>query len=168
MAPHKRPLAVALISVCLVAVGAPVASAHFLGEDSVDSGEIRYSDSTQWDDSKSWAIARFNDMPDGVNVAPDDPWHIEDLKISDYSANDGLCGWWDGNTGADDLKLNNSYYSGATTTNRRACTLHEFGHAHGLAHSYSDQVMDPCPVSSCGSVYNYLQSHDQADYNSLW
>lgn len=171
MAPHfTRPLTVALAAICLITVGAPFASAHFLSTHSVDAGEIRYGDSTQYDDSRIWAINRYNDMPDGVNVAPDDAWHYEDLTFSDYSANDGWCGYWQASAGADDLKLNSNYYSGASQTDRRACTLHELGHAHGLDHSYSDQVMDSCPVSSCysGGVYNYLQSHDQADYNTLW
>jgi hypothetical protein len=166
----RRPLTVALITVCLFALGAPGAAAHFLGEDSVDGGEIRYGDETTYDDSRTWAINRYNDMPDGVNVAPDDAWNVEDLAFSDYNANDGNCGYWDANTGADDIKLNTDYYGGASQSNRRACTMHELGHAHRLAHSYADQVMDDCPVSSCagGSAFSYLQDHDKSDYNDIW
>jgi hypothetical protein len=109
-------------------------------------------------------------MPDGVNVAPDDAWNVEDLAFSDYNANDGNCGYWDANTGADDIKLNTDYYSGASQSNRRACTMHELGHAHRLAHLYADQVMDDWPVSSCagGSAFSYLQDHDKSDYNDIW
>lgn len=153
---------------CLMSVQLGVATAHFLGEDSVDGSEIRYQDNTRWDDSRSTAESRWEALPGGVNILPDSAATINDLDIGDYSANDGLCGFWDGRTGEDHLRLNNSYYNGASTTNRRACTLHEFGHAHGLAHSYDSQVMDNCPVSACGSVYTTPQSHDRSDYAALW
>ena len=152
----------------VVSAGTGVAAAHYLSEDSVDGREIRYEDYTQWDDSRSWGEARWEALPDGVTIAPDSFSTVADLEIRDYSANDGRCGYWDGRTGADLMALNNSYYSGASTTNRRACTLHEWGHAHRLAHSYSTQAMDPCPVSACGSVYTYPQSHDISDYNGIW
>lgn len=153
---------------CLVTLQLGVAAAHFLGEDSVDGREIRYQDNTTWDDSRTQAESRWEALPGGVNILPDSATTINDLDIGNYSANDGLCGFWDGKVGEDVLRLNNSYYNGASTTNRRACTLHEFGHAHGLAHSYNDQVMDDCPVSACGSVYTAPQSHDRSDYASLW
>lgn len=161
-----RSIRAMLMILSIVVLTAPAASAHYLSEDSVDAGEIRYGDSTQWDDSRTWSIARWNELPGGVNVAPDDAWHIEDLTFSDYSANDGLCGYWDGNSGADDIKLNNSNYNGYTTGQRRACTLHELGHAHRLAHSYSTEVMDSCPV--CTTYYTYPQSHDKSDYDGIW
>jgi hypothetical protein len=154
--------------VLLVSSGAGVASAHFLGEDSVDGNEIRYEDYSRWDDSHVNAEREWEGLVGGVNIAPDSITTIADLELRDYSANDGLCGYWDGRTGADLLRLNNSYYNGATTTNRRACTLHEWGHAHGLAHSFNDQVMDDCPVSACGSVYTTPQAHDRADYYAKW
>ena len=163
----KRLLSIGLFAALLSAgVMSGASSAHYLSEDSVDGREIRYEDYTQWDDSRTWAIARWNDMPDGVNVAPDNAGSIADLEVRDYNANDGLCGYWDGRTGADLLALNSRYYSGASTHNRRACTLHEFGHAHRLAHSYSTEVMDPCPV--CVTAYTSPQSHDRADYNGIW
>jgi hypothetical protein len=47
---------------------------------------------------------------------------------------------------------------------------HEMGHAVRLAHSYSSQVMDPCPVSTCysGGTYTYPQSHDKSDFYGIW
>jgi len=66
------------------------------------------------------------------------------------------------------MALNNYYFNGYSTANRPACALHEWGHAHRLAHSYDDQVTDDCPVSACGSVYTSPQSHDRADYYQIW
>lgn len=152
----------------LLSAGTGVAGAHYLSEDSVDGSEIRYEDYTTYDDSRSWGEARWEDLPDGVNIAPDSATTAADLEIRDYSANDGRCGYWDGRTGADLMALNSSFYQGASTTNRRACTLHEWGHAHRLNHSFDDQAMDDCPVSACGSVYTYTQPHDKSDYNGIW
>ncbi len=47
------------------------ASAHYISGDSVDNGEIRFNDQTQWDDARVWAKDRWNDLAGGVLVAPD-------------------------------------------------------------------------------------------------
>lgn len=148
--------------------GVGMAGAHFLNEDSVDGNEIRYEDYTKWDDARSWGEARWEEIPGDVNIAPDSWSTATDLEIRDYNSNDGRCGYWDGRSGADLMRLNDYYFNSYGTTDRRACTLHEWGHAHRLAHSYNDQVMDDCPVSACGSVYTYPQAHDKADYDALW
>ncbi|MFB6722531.1 hypothetical protein ACFCV3_20305 [Kribbella sp. NPDC056345] len=134
----------------------------------MDGTEIRYEDYTKWDDARSAGEARWEELPGGVNIAPDTAGSVTDLEIRDYNANDGLCGFWDGRSGADVLKLNDHFYNGYGTIDRRACALHEWGHAHGLDHSYDDQAMDDCPVSSCGSVYNEPRPHDRSDYDHLW
>ena len=164
-----RPLAALVVVFALLGGAlAGTAGAHFLSSDSVDGNEIRYEDGTKWDDSLSWSIARWEELPGGVSIAPD-AWNtVADLEVGDYNSNDGRCGFWSPQTGADHLRLNDFYFNGYGTTNRRACHLHEWGHAHRLAHSYSDQVMDSCPVSACGSVYTYPQSHDKSDYHSIW
>ena len=165
----KRRMALILASVAICAgVVAGSAGAHFLGRDSVDGREIRYEDSTKWNDSLTWSIARWEELSGGVSIAPDSAWVIADLNVGDYYADDGRCGYWGSRTGADHLRLNDRFFNGYGTTNRRACHLHEWGHAHGLDHSYSDQAMDDCPVSACGSVYTYPQYHDKSDYRSLW
>lgn len=163
---RTRLLTCAVVVLSTIVLTAPVASAHYRSVDSVDGGEIRYGDETQWDDSRSWAVSEWNSLSGGVNVAPDDAWNIEDLAFGDYSANDGLCGFYDTNSGADDIKLNNSNYNGYSQGQRRACTLHELGHAHRLAHTFNDQAMDDCPV--CTTYYTSPQDHDRSDYHGIW
>lgn len=164
-----RRLSFVLLVVCLALLGGvSSAAAHFLGEDSVDGNEIRYEDYSKWDDAHNNAMAGWENLTGGVNIAPD-AWNtVTDLELRDYNSNDGRCGYWDGRTGADLLALNDYVYNGYGTTNRRACGIHEWGHAHGLGHSYDDQVMDDCPVSACGSTYTTPQSHDRSDYYYLW
>jgi hypothetical protein len=144
------------------------AGAHFQSEDSVDGNEIRYEDYTKWDDSLSWSIARWQELSGGVKIAPDSWSTAADLEIGDYNTADGRCGYWDGKFGADVIGLNDRFFSGYSTTDRRACQLHEWGHAQRLDHSYDHQVMDDCAVSACGSAYTYPQSHDKSDYYSIW
>lgn len=165
---RHRALVAGFVMLATGAAAGP-AYAHFLGNDSVDGREIRYEDYSRWDDAHNVGMAGWENLAGGVNIAPDSWSTVTDLEYRDYSSSsDGYCGYWTGRTGADLIALNNHYYNGATTTNRRACAIHEWGHAHGLAHSYSDQVMHSCPVSSCGSTYTVPQSHDRSDYNYLW
>jgi hypothetical protein len=122
-------------------------------------------DHTQWDDSRNHGISSWNALGN-VDMKPDSATTYTDLDIQDYNENDGNCGFYSNEPGADDVNLNNRYYGGYSTTQRRACTTHEFGHAYGLDHSYSDQVMDACPV--CSTVYDTPQSHDRSDWHQLW
>jgi hypothetical protein len=143
------------------------ARAHFLSEDSVDGREVRYEDSTKWDDARTWSIYRWRELG-RLTIEFDTASTITDLTFGDYYADDGRCGFWDGRTGSDVARYNDRFFNGYSTTDRRACATHEMGHAVRLAHSYSSQVMDSCPVSGCGSVYTYPQSHDRADFFQIW
>lgn len=162
---------VLVASVLLVALLSPNARAHFSGNDSVDGNEIRYQDNTQWNDALNHAIGAWEGLPGGVSIAPDSATTINDLDIGDYtSTSDTRCGYWQPRTGEDYLRLNGHFFSRYGTNDKRACMTHEWGHAHGLAHSYVNQVMDPCPVSWCTSPPSPTtpQDHDRSDYAYLW
>lgn len=162
----RRPALLAAVVAMLLLVGPPQAAyAHFTGRNAVDAGEIRYDDHTQWDDARLHGHAAWNALGN-VDMWPDGWWTYTDLDIQDYSENDGLCGFYSNEPGADDVNLNNNYFNGYSTGQRRGCMTHEFGHAYGLDHSYADQVMDSCPV--CTTVYTYPQDHDKADWKQLW
>ncbi len=154
----------------LVAFCSPVltttATAHYLNDDSVDGRELRYEDSTKWDDARVWSISRWRELG-RLTIAFDTASTVTDLTFQDYNSNDGRCGYWDGRTGSDVARYNDRFFGGYSTTNRRACATHELGHALRLGHSYSNQ-MDYCPVSSCGSVFTTPQYHDRSDYYGIW
>lgn len=108
-------LAVLVIAVlCLVA--AQPATAHFFppGVDSVDSStspaEIRYQDFTNKDTARQHAAEKWEELPGGVNIAPDNGSTIADLEWMDYNRDDGNCGYWLQNPGADNIKLNDHYW----------------------------------------------------------
>lgn len=169
----SRFVAVSISVVVVLALTSTSAQAHFLGQYvwSVDTYEIRYEDYTQWNDALSHAVNSWNALgTPGVNIAYD-AWNTAtDLEVRDYTnSGDGRCGYWTRRTGADLIALNGYYFSRYGTSDRRACMTHEWGHAHGLAHSYTDQVMDSCPTSWCNSpAPTTPQSHDRSDYDVLW
>ena len=132
--------------------------------------EIRYEDYTQWNDALSHAVAAWNGLPGGVNIAPD-AWNTTtDLEIGDYTnSGDNRCGYWQPRTNSDAIRLNGHFFGRYGTNGRRACMTHEWGHAHGPAHSTTDQVMDPNPTSwSNLPAPTTPQSHDRSDYDILW
>lgn len=142
-----------------------IAFAHFLGYDSVDAGEIRYGSSTIYTTARSHAVSTWNTLG-SINIAADTATTYEDVTFLDASRSDVS---WDGlytNTdGSDEIYLNKYYLSGYTSTQQKAVAAHELGHALGLAHSYSPNLMNPC--STCSGVTT-PQSHDRSDYYSLW
>lgn len=162
-----------LLWVCILALVATTllpttpAHAHFLGYSAVDGREIAYDDFTQWDDARATAIRVWNDLG-SIAIVPDGSFTYADLDIQDYNSNDGRCGFYRNQSGADEINLNNFYYPGYNGGQRNACMSHEMGHALGIDHSYTDQVMDPCPVCYNSLIYVAPQPHDISDYRYLW
>lgn len=150
-----------------------VAAAHFLNSDSVDCGdngcEIRYEEYTKYDEANANAIDGWESIAGGVNIAPDIASTVTDLEVTDYSdSGDNRCGFWDPRVAADRIALNKASLDNDTQRERWACVIHEWGHAHRLAHSFNDQVMDDCPVCDTGGTYINPQNHDRDDYNQIW
>lgn len=166
----KRSMLVTLLAILAVVASSSTAQAHFQGYSAVDGYEIRYEDYTQWNDALGIAIAGWENLSGGVNIAPDISSTTTDLQVVDYAQNDGRCGFYDSSGFIDVIALNYNFFNPSSTNNRRACMLHEWGHAHGLAHSYSTQAMDACPTTSCpgGSAFITPQNHDRSDYYYLW
>ena len=148
---------------------ASVAQGHFQGFDAVDDCEIRYQEYTSYDTARVFAENKWeglNGSDDCVEVLPDTWQTINDLKWEDWY-NTGVT--WAGlyyNTpaGADTIYMNSYTMQNYSSCKIKFVAAHELGHAHGLAHSYSNNFMSEGVPEFCTNV----GPHDTADYESLW
>lgn len=177
--PASRWVAVLLaaLALCGAWASSALAGSHFQGDDSVDSGEIRYEDYTTYDGARANAISVWNALG-SIDILPDDAGHICDLQIFDVnSANFGWLGYWRTLLGADDIRMNTYRLNLVTPSSERSETIrhvmaHEFGHALGLGnhdniswHYTSLMFHETC--NSCNHIQSPL-AHDRTDYYTLW
>lgn len=160
----KKSIYIALCMILSFTCTAFAATHYVLGKDSVDDGEIRCGGSTtyrtNWDSGRS----TWNSL-EKVKITGDANNTLQDLTVKDVNKDYvSWAGYYDYDSlNADEILLNTYYlknYSKAWRTN--VCT-HELGHALGLAHSISDNIMDENVTSRTS-----LGKQDKLDYNYLW
>ncbi|CAI9393603.1 matrixin family metalloprotease [Niallia sp. Sow4_A1] len=142
------------------------ASAHFLGYSSVDGKEIRWGTakgSTSYTTARNAAIKTWNGITP-IKILGDTASTVEDISFVDVTRSDVTwAGQYQRVTGADIIRLNKHYLSGYTAAKKQNVFTHELGHALGLAHSYSGEIMYYAATTKTS-----LGAHDKSDYHSLW
>jgi hypothetical protein len=142
------------------------AHSNYDSSHSVDNGEIRwgtYHGSTKYTSARNNAISKW-DAVGVINIAGDTSTTIEDLSFTDYSANDGVLGYWRQYSGADKIAFNDYYFQDMSDCERNHTALHELGHALDLEHnSVSGSVMNSGKI--CRSS---LGDHDVEDLEARW
>lgn len=150
------------LGVLLLVLSSAPAFAHFLGYSAVDAMEIRWGGSTQYSTARDYAHTTWNALGK-VNIAPDTATTYEDLTYSDIDRTDliftGRYTYY--SVGSDTLQFNIAYMGADDYAKNTA--LHELGHALGLAHSSSGNVM-----YSSNTSQTDLGDHDMADYATLY
>lgn len=159
-------VASSLAALLLMTAGAGTASAHPLGYDSVDEGEIVYRDRTRYDEELGFAAREWNEL-DRVDI--EEGRRGADLMVRDYrDRRSGDFGYYRQREGIDVIGLN------AYTLNkdeydavdRRGTVVHEFGHALGLD---DNDLCDRSIMCGVGETpFDTPQEHDVRDYYELW
>ncbi|MER7758122.1 hypothetical protein [Streptomyces sp. NPDC097619] len=145
---------------------------------SVDEGEIRWSDGTVYDDARAFAVSAEGWSYRGARIAilPDTAVTSDDLAFVDYnggtSANAPLGSYqWRPAFGATDRvrfnrqKLNARPYD--TRDFRRFVALHEIGHALGLCHK-ATTVVSLMWKAAPSTPVTWVPDTDKANYRTLW
>jgi hypothetical protein len=143
------------------------ASAHFIGNDSVDGGEIRWGTAkgtTGWTSARNHSISVWNGMG-VIYIAGDTTSTVEDLSFKDVDRPDVTwSGSWLPQTGADVISYNDYFFFDFEPEQRMHTALHEMGHALGIDHhDLAGNVL-----RSGYWFYTQLGEHDKADYRTLW
>jgi hypothetical protein len=158
-------LSLALLLAAPFRLPAPV-TAHFLGCSSVEKGDIHWEGNTVFATARDYAISTWDGLA-SVDISKDTIWTNADLKIMDVNRSDviwaGLYTDRDCGNADDRIRFNRFFMDGFTDAQKKMAALHELGHALGLGHSFSNNVMNPFVTSQTG-----LGTHDKDDYWALW
>lgn len=103
---------------------------------SVDSGEIRWTERTAYDDARRWATGRWQYRGARIGILADTAGTVNDMEWRDYDRADGHGGYHHFRGGVaetDYIYLNKRYLKAGSALGspdkRRAVATHELGHA---------------------------------------
>lgn len=162
----KNIFALVLVFTLAFSTKGVYATHYVLGYSAVDENEIRWGGSTTYSTQWNSSISTWNALGK-VNIAADTVWTYQDLTVSDVNSSTGswagVTGRYSNSSGSDTLKLNKYYLGDDTSAQKQNTASHELGHALGLAHSTSGNLLYSTQTSQTS-----LGSQDRDDYGYLW
>lgn len=106
--------------------------------------------------------ATWNAYKSGV-IRKDSAFVVEDVYVSDVNASNG----WAGMTySSGKIELNTYYMSGYSNSKKQNVATHELGHALGLDHSTSTDVMDAAITGHTST--QALSQNDKDSYDAAY
>lgn len=161
----KRKLLIVsvLLGASMFLAGVAQATNYVLGYSSVDEEEIRWGGSTTYSTQWNSAITTWNALS-VINIAADTAATYEDLTVSDVTKSTVTwAGQYTNSVGSDTIKFNTYFMNGYSSSKKQNVTTHELGHALGLAHSLSGNIMYAYVATRTS-----LGTQDTTDYHYLW
>jgi hypothetical protein len=158
----------AAVTIAVALPGVAVAGSHFISQDSVDDGEIRYEDQSGYDGAVDAGPHRWNPLG-RVHIVRDGPCCSADLEYNDYyDSTSAPVAYYQGRAGADLINFN-TYWMGAYGAEfRRAVGVHETGHALGLGDHETAQYSRIVMYYAVSDV-EAPKEHDRSDYyKKIW
>lgn len=125
----------------------------------VDSGKhLDYDGDSIYMSHITTGAGIWNGYKSGV-IRPDSIWVIEDVYVTDIEIANGYTGV---TYASGKIELNVYYLSDHSTTRRTNTATHELGHALGLDHSTSTDIMGPIQTTILTLSQNDKDSYDLA------
>ncbi|EFL19764.1 matrixin family metalloprotease [Streptomyces sp. C] len=138
---------------------------------SVDGGELRYTEVSEYDPEIRHAIAAWQYAGAKIKILKDSATTVNDLEFGDVgSLNGGAAGEWQFRAApgfTDYVKFSKAKMKSYSPKKRRSVAAHELGHALGLchkAHATTDSLMWPDVQEN----FDVPQAVDRANYKKLW
>lgn len=139
---------------------ASAASVKLLTWDLVDSGKhLDWDGSTKYQTQFNAAVKTWNSHKSGV-IRKDTISIIEDVKISDFSEKSNIAGV---TSPRGTIRFNKYVVDTYTNAKRQNVATHELGHALGLDHNTSKDIMHGFITTKI-----YLSANDKASYNAAY
>ncbi|MCK1992180.1 M57 family metalloprotease [Peribacillus muralis] len=152
--------AASLVCVLTIPMSASAATVKTLSWNLVDSGKhMDWDGSTKYQTQLNAGVKTLNGYKSGV-IRKDTAKVIQDVAISDYSEKSSVAGV---TSSRGTIKFNKYVMDTLTATKKQNVATHELGHALGLAHNTSSDVM-----YEYVSTKTSLSANDKASYAAAY
>ncbi len=156
----KKLISVTSMSLFMLNSTAYATTIALLSWDLVDSGKhMDWAGSTTYMDNFTAAIDTWEDYKPGV-IRKDTASTIKDLTVSDYNERSSTAGTA---SKSGTIKFNTYLMDDFSKAKRTNVALHELGHALGLAHNTTSDIMHKYTTTK-----TTLSTNDKASYDAAY